>query len=87
MSVFTRWTKAAAKKAAAPGLGLSIVKHIALLYKGTVQAESKYGEGSCFTVTLPVCRCGAPAVSAMLASSTANRDDLSGEGKTPPEEI
>lgn len=71
--------KSRSKKSGGTGLGLSIVKHIALLYKGTVQAESKYGEGSCFTVTLPVCRCAA-------ASSTANRDDLSSGGKTPSKE-
>jgi two-component system phosphate regulon sensor histidine kinase PhoR len=36
------------------GLGLSIVKHIALLHEGNVLAESKVGEGTTFTVFLPL---------------------------------
>lgn len=35
------------------GIGLSIVKEYAKLHKGTITADSKMGEGSKFTVTLP----------------------------------
>jgi len=35
------------------GLGLSIVKRMANLMQGNVEASSKYGEGSVFTVCLP----------------------------------
>jgi signal transduction histidine kinase len=35
-------------------LGLSIVKHIVNLYKGDIQLESKVGEGSVFSVRLPI---------------------------------
>ena len=36
------------------GLGLAIVKHIANRHQGRLTIESKVGEGSTFTVMLPV---------------------------------
>ncbi len=47
------------------GLGLAIVKHIVNRHQGRLQIESRAGEGSMFTVFLPVSR--APLISAVGA--------------------
>jgi two-component system phosphate regulon sensor histidine kinase PhoR len=50
------------------GLGLAIVKHIVSRHQGRLSIESKLGEGSTFTVFLPV----APVeVAAKMAQSEA----------------
>ncbi len=36
------------------GIGLSLVENIIHLHKGTIKVESEYGEGSVFSVSLPV---------------------------------
>ncbi len=42
------------------GLGLAIVKHIVNRHRGKLEIESKLGEGSCFTVWLPLAEAAAP---------------------------
>ena len=46
--------KARCRELGGSGLGLSIVKNIALVHEGSVHAESVEGEGSKFTITLPI---------------------------------
>jgi two-component system phosphate regulon sensor histidine kinase PhoR len=51
---FYRVDKARSRELGGTGLGLSIVKHLAQAMQGSVRASSRLGEGSTFTVYLPV---------------------------------
>lgn len=46
--------KSRSKKLGGTGLGLSLVKHIVLAHQGAVSVSSRLGEGTTFTVVLPV---------------------------------
>jgi two-component system phosphate regulon sensor histidine kinase PhoR len=46
--------KSRSKKLGGTGLGLSIVKHIVLAHQGTIAVKSRPGEGTTFTVSLPL---------------------------------
>jgi heavy metal sensor kinase len=51
---FYRVDPARTRTAGSSGLGLSIVDWVVLAHGGSVTVESQTGEGSCFTVTLPL---------------------------------
>lgn len=51
---FYRVDKARSRKLGGTGLGLAIVKHITQAHGGTVEVESTPGEGSVFTIILPI---------------------------------
>jgi two-component system, OmpR family, phosphate regulon sensor histidine kinase PhoR len=51
---FYRVDRARSRETGGTGLGLSIVKHVAESHGGTVEVRSRLGEGSIFTVRLPV---------------------------------
>ncbi len=53
---FYRVDKGRSRIQGGTGLGLSIVKHIAALYGGAVFVESNLGQGSVFTVRIPLAR-------------------------------
>ena len=51
---FYRVDKARSRETGGTGLGLSIVKQIVLLHGGNIEATSKVGEGTTFTIELPL---------------------------------
>ncbi|HEX3017132.1 MAG TPA: ATP-binding protein [Caproicibacter sp.] len=51
---FYRVDASRSREVGGTGLGLSIVKHLAVLYGGEVSVESEVGEGSTFTVRMPL---------------------------------
>ncbi len=55
--MFRKFVRGAAAKAEGihgTGIGLAMVKHIVTAHSGDIQLESKPGEGSTFTVLLPM---------------------------------
>ena len=51
------------------GLGLSISRMLTVAMEGTIEVDSRQGEGSCFTVRLPLEPCAAPMTDSELADS------------------
>jgi two-component system phosphate regulon sensor histidine kinase PhoR len=51
---FYRVDKGRSRNSGGTGLGLAIVKHIVKMFKGNIEVMSKIGEGTVFTIYLPV---------------------------------
>jgi two-component system sensor histidine kinase SenX3 len=58
---FYRVDRARSRDTGGTGLGLAIVRHVAQVHGGEITVQSREGEGSTFTLTLPVAN-GAPRV-------------------------
>jgi len=51
--IFERFYRVDRSASTGSGLGLSIVRHAALIHSGRAEAESRIGEGSCFSIIIP----------------------------------
>ncbi len=60
------------------GIGLSMIKEFVLQHKGEIEVESREGEGSTFTVTIPLGKEHLPQ-DQIFAQETAIEDIISGE--------
>lgn len=58
---FYRVDRARSRALGGTGLGLAIVKHVAIVHGGDVEVQSRPGEGSTFTITMPLLPVAEPA--------------------------
>jgi two-component system sensor histidine kinase SenX3 len=58
---FYRVDQARSRQTGGTGLGLAIVRHVAANHHGTVEVDSRLGDGSCFTLRLPSAQPSTPA--------------------------
>jgi two-component system sensor histidine kinase SenX3 len=77
---FYRVDRARSRSTGGTGLGLSIVRHVAVNHSGSVEVESREGEGSTFTLRLPALSMAAVGGAAGVEPETVP----SGEPALPP---
>jgi DNA-binding response OmpR family regulator len=80
---FSQIDSGLARKFEGAGLGLVMVKRLAELHGGTVAVESVVGEGSCFTVWLPLRAPEGPALTSVSEPSSPRVEALVG-GRSAP---
>ena len=78
---FYRVDRARSRETGGTGLGLAIVRHVAVNHDGDVRVESRQGEGSTFTLTLPRHQ-GADGTSSAADPRTCRRE--AGPSMTSP---
>ena len=78
---FSQIDSGLARKFEGTGLGLAMVKLLAELHGGAVAVESAVGEGSCFTVWLPL-RAAGEILDSATATPMVDRRETFAEGRT-----
>ena len=79
---FVQIDSSLSREQAGTGLGLALVRQLAELHGGTVELVSRLGEGSRFTVTLPLLRAGTPALGLRLTPRAATTGIASARSRT-----
>jgi len=77
---FSQIDASLSRKFEGTGLGLAVVKVLAELHGGTVAVESAVGEGSCFTVWLPLRESGSEPLTNVKAPAAARVNPLGTAG-------
>jgi len=83
---FYRVDPARSRASGGTGLGLSLVKHIARIHGGSVTVWSKLGQGSTFTIRLPLIRLGETPSAGRAGISAAASSQSAGNPGEPRQE-
>ncbi len=73
---FFKTDRGRSRKNKGAGLGLAIVKELVELHEGTIEVESRLGQGSTFRVRLPVYRDPQNSVVAKIGAASVHRSNI-----------